>query len=46
MPYLGMRRFSSAISAITLAAAGLAAGSLATATPAHAAGTYSLVILP
>jgi PLD-like domain len=42
MPHLGMRRFPLALAAVTLATAGgLAAGG-----PAHAAGGYSLLILP
>jgi hypothetical protein len=43
MPHLGMRRLSCAIAAITLATAG---GVAATSVTAHAAGTYSLLILP
>ena len=42
MPHLGMRRFSLAVAAVTLAAA----GGLATGSQAHAASDYSLLILP
>lgn len=42
MPHYGMRRFSLALAAVTLATA----GGLAAATAAQAAGTYSLLILP
>ena len=43
MPHLGMRRLSCAVAAILLATAG---GVAATSVTAHAAGTYSLLILP
>jgi hypothetical protein len=43
MPHLGMRRISLTLAAVTLAAAG---GLAASAIPAHAAATYSLLILP
>jgi hypothetical protein len=43
MPHLGMRRLSCAIAAVTLVTAGAVAASSVTA---HAAGTFSLLILP
>jgi PLD-like domain/Putative Ig domain len=42
MPHAGMRRFSLAVAAAALATA----GGLAAGIPAHAAGSYSLLILP
>jgi PLD-like domain/Putative Ig domain len=42
MPHFGMRRFSLAVAAAALATA----GGLAAGIPAHAAGGYSLLILP
>jgi hypothetical protein len=42
MPHLGMRRFSLALAAVTLAAA----GGVAVSSQAHAASSYSLIILP